>query len=341
MDNGQALENKNRALGRLEQPGIEGVGVGFKTVEGIVTDEVCVVFLVEEKKPLAALTHEEAIPPMIGNVGTDIVQSGKLYAPPAIASQVQDRTDRWRPAPGGVSIGHFRITAGTLGAIVKEPTTGLDLILTNNHVAADSNDGELLDEIFQPGPFDGGTPGDTIGHLYKFMEIDFGQGGGGDPCPLANGYERFGNFIAGALGSKRRVTIDRIDPQAINKMDAALVLPTSPDIVDRKILEIGTVNGWTDPVLGMKVKKSGRTTGLTEGIITMLHATVDVSYGGNKRARFEDQILTGAMSEGGDSGSLLVSNDTFSAVGLLFAGSSQVTIYNPIQEVLDAFNIEF
>ncbi len=46
------------------------------------------------------------------------------------------------------------------------------------------------------------------------------------------------------------------------------------------------------------------------------------------------------MSQGGDSGSLLVGGDPAKAVGLLFAGSNQATIHNPIDEVLSCLEIE-
>ncbi len=89
----------------------------------------------------------------------------------------------------------------------------------------------------------------------------------------------------------------------------------------------------------MAVRKSGRTTELTDGEITVLNATVDVSYGVGRTARFEDQVVSGPMSQGGDSGSLLVAGDSLEAVGLLFAGSDQTTIYNPIQAVLDCLEV--
>ncbi len=90
----------------------------------------------------------------------------------------------------------------------------------------------------------------------------------------------------------------------------------------------------------MSVRKSGRTTGLSTGEITVLDATVDVSYGLFQSARFEGQIVTGPMSSPGDSGSLLVAGDSQLAVGLLFAGSDQATIHNPIQAVLDCLEVE-
>ncbi len=70
------------------------------------------------------------------------------------------RTDKWRPAPGGVSIGHFQITAGTLGCSVLK--AGQKYILSNNHVLANCNNAALQDPIYQPGPHDGGQAADML-----------------------------------------------------------------------------------------------------------------------------------------------------------------------------------
>src|SRR5882672_1410372 len=48
---------------------------------------------------------------------------------------------RQRPLLIGTSIGHFRITAGTLGCFAKLRSTGDPRILSNNHVLADENKG--------------------------------------------------------------------------------------------------------------------------------------------------------------------------------------------------------
>jgi hypothetical protein len=77
----------------------------------------------------------------------------------------------------------------------------------------------------------------------------------------------------------------------------------------------------------------------TTGEINLVNATVSVSYGAGKTARFENQLVAGPMSQGGDSGSLVVHGDSLQAVGLLFAGSSQSTIFNQIQAVLDCLAI--
>ena len=88
----------------------------------------------------------------------------------------------------------------------------------------------------------------------------------------------------------------------------------------------------------MLIQKSGRTTGHTVGKIKDISATVKVNYD-DKVALFRNQILTTNISQGGDSGSLVLDMKA-KAVGLLFAGSEVVTIVNPISEVLRALDIE-
>jgi hypothetical protein len=129
-------------------------------------------------------------------------------------------------------------------------------------------------------------------------------------------------------------------PQAVNQVDAAVARPVDAGMILDEILEIGELSGTAPAALGMPVRKSGRTTGLTTGEITVIDATVDVGYGIGRTARFEHQFLSGPMSQGGDSGSLLVAGDALLAVGLLFAGSNQTTVYNPIQFVLDCLDVD-
>jgi hypothetical protein len=105
------------------------------------------------------------------------------------------------------------------------------------------------------------------------------------------------------------------------------------------ILGIGTVKGTVLPELGMKVQKSGRTTGLTHSTIRAIHAIVNVDYNG-KILKFKDQILTNSFDQGGDSGSLVLDEQN-RAVGLLFAGSDEFTVLNPIDRVLDLLDIRF
>ncbi len=286
---------------------VVGVGIAKKVVRGRQTAEPCVVVFVERKVPRAQLRPKDLIPETIEAMKTDVVETGRIQA-------LQARTDRWRPAPGGVSIGHYRITAGTLAAVARR--AGVRMILSNNHVLANANAAAIGDAILQPGPYDGGTDRDRIAALEAFVPIVF---------------DGFLDWLLSLFGIARPVR---------NVVDAALGKPLNDADVSEEVLEIGTVSETASGTIGMPVRKSGRTTGLTEGKITAVAATVRVFYGLTRTARFRDQLVASALSQGGDSGSLIVDADD-RAVGLLFAGSSNTTILNPIGEVERLLGIGF
>lgn len=118
---------------------------------------------------------------------------------------------------------------------------------------------------------------------------------------------------------------------------------------DGSILDIGTISSSTvAAALSQAVKKSGRTTGLTRSAVNGLNATVSVAYdnecaGGDAFTKtFTGQILVKnrnrgvSFISGGDSGSLMVEDvgSNPRSVGLLFAGSNQTAVANPIGQVL-------
>lgn len=310
----------------LSKPNVIGVGVGLREIRGRATGEMCVVALVRQKIPKAGLTPEALVPRKLEGVSTDVTQVGTLRA-------LASRTERQRPVPGGVSVGHYKVTAGTLGGIVRDRSTGARLILSNNHVLANSNDARPGDPVLQPGPVDGGRVArDMIAELDRFKLIQFSTGPA--TCGWAQGFAKVGNAAGKLFKSKHRVRAFQSDPEASNRIDAALARPLDGVEILDEILEIGVVGGVAPASLGLNVRKSGRTTGLTTGQIIVFETTVNIQYG-DRTARFEGQIVTRPMSEAGDSGSLLVAGDSLLAVGLLFAGSTQATVYNPIQDVLN------
>lgn len=317
----------------LAKPNVVGVGIGYKNAADHKTSELSIIALVREKIPAAGLPAGALVPREVEGVRTDVMQVGNIRS-------LQARSDRWRPAPGGVSIGHYKITAGTFGTIVRDKKTGRRLILSNNHVLANSNEGDPGDPILQPGAIDGGkVQSDTIAHLERFCPIQFGESP--PTCNLATFYAQFGNAAARLLGSGHKVQVMKTDPTATNLVDAAVASPVDDDIISNDILDIGEITGITLPALGMPVRKSGRTSGLMSGQILVLDTTINVEYGSGRNATFEGQILTSPISRGGDSGSLLVASDSPRAVGLLFAGSNEASIHNPIQVVLDCLTVDF
>jgi hypothetical protein len=311
----------------LDKPNVVACGVGYKEVAGVRTDELSVIVSVVQKESRDALAPENIIPRSLEGVSTDVQVTGVIRA-------LQDHTAKWRPAPGGVSCGHVDITAGTLGCLVTRG--GQIYILSNNHVLANSNQGQIGDAILQPGAHDGGTLADQIATLENFVPINFGTDA--PTCPFATGAANVLNWAAGVAGSQHRMQAVRQIAET-NLVDAAIARPLSDDLVKREILEIGLPQGVAEGTLGLQIRKSGRTTGLTSGEITQVDATVRVSYGIGNTATFSDQLIAGPMSSGGDSGSAVLDEEN-RVVGLLFAGSTSTTVLNRIQNVLAALNVD-
>lgn len=311
----------------LTRANVVATGVGFKESGGRRTGEVGIVCSVERKLPVAELAPADLVPRSIDGVPTDVVPTGAFRA---LSAQ---HRERHRPVPGGVSVGHRDITAGTLGCVVYRD--GQPFILSNNHVLADTNGASLGDPIVQPAPYDGGQlPADTIASLEAFVPIIMLEEESG--CRIAGRAAAVLNGIARMTGSSARlkaVTARAAD----NLVDAALALPLDDGLLADELLGVGRVEGPGSVELGMAVTKSGRTTGVTSGEVIQVEVTAHVHLG-NRVARFADQFMAGPMSQGGDSGSLIVDAER-RGVGLLFAGSGRTTLCNRIDHVLELLDV--
>lgn len=305
---------------------VVGMGIGVKWRKGQPTGEPALVVLVAQKLGKDQVSKADLVPSKLAEMQTDVLEIGYPFAGGSepLGAGIQTLAKRIRPAEGGYSVGEISITAGTIatsvykilpGGTVSPPVHGIGIppkyyILSNNHVLANSNAAPIGSPILQPGPFDGGVnPADKIANLSEFIPITFAPA-----VPLAS---------------------------QNNLVDAAIAEGQFHDL-DREIYWTGYVRGWRQKAkvtVGTIVQKTGRTTNYTTGKITVVNATVDVNYGGGRVGRFKDQILTTAMSAGGDSGSLVTTLDDV-AVGLLFAGSSTVTIANQIENVRALLKVE-
>lgn len=110
--------------------------------------------------------------------------------------------------------------------------------------------------------------------------------------------------------------------------------------------EMGTVRGRTRPVPGMRVAKSGRTTGVTAGVITGVSGVTTMQYDGlTRQIRHVVTIepTAAVISEPGDSGSLYVETTSRACAALHFAGSNlpERALALDIDAVADALGVEF
>jgi hypothetical protein len=180
---------------------------------------------------------------------------------------------------------------------------GTKYILSNNHILGRSDQAVAGEDISQPGLIDNGCRVPRI-------VADF--------------------TAAVPLGSNVDAAVAALRSGTMNTTGA--------------IEDIGAISGIPKaPTVGLSVAKSGRTTGLTTGTVSSINTSVNVQYqkgcGGGKKfvVAYTNQVVinSSSFSAGGDSGSLIVSNDNcHQPVALLFAGSSTTTIGNPISEVI-------
>ncbi|MFZ5891850.1 MAG: trypsin-like peptidase domain-containing protein [Myxococcota bacterium] len=324
-----ALEEVDKPVAELQEreqaallayENVVGVGVGRKIRDGHDTGEPCLTVFVTQKLPLEALSEGARIPTSVRHCKTDVVELGQVFAGDGVISRlsesavpdrvVQERVrveppspipneplrHRARPARGGCSVGHYNVMGGTIaaGVIDRSAHPGIPLryyILSNNHVLADANAARIGDPILQPSAADGGRhPQDSIGRLARFVPL-------------------------------------RFDGEQ-NLVDAAVAEVDFPDL-DRSIAWLGFPREFCPRVrIGQLLRKTGRTTCFTSGIVQTVNTTIDVNYSG-RVARFARQIVTSCMSAPGDSGSLAMDAQE-RPVGLVFANSERATILNPI-----------
>ena len=213
---------------------------------------------------------------------------------------------------------------GTLGSLVTR--SGVQFILSNNHVLARSDSGIVGESIIQPGLVDTGTckvgTAATVANLSEFYNMETG------PLPR----------------------IDAALAQVVaNKVDASgkiLLLGETVDANNVPVPGAPHAGPLVPAVINHPVAKSGRTTGLTCSTIMSIAVDVNaVQYqrGCGTGATFmvnytnQVQVAGGSFSAEGDSGSLIVTQDTADPVALLFAGSDTDTVGNPVSDVLSFF----
>jgi hypothetical protein len=191
-----AARRVGRAIASAGQ-NVHAVGVGRKVVDGKATEDLCVRVYVVQKIAESLLPPIYRVPGSVGGIPTDVIESppaflsgkkrrtakpaaGGATAPPAAAvvACTASRRQRQRPVVAGISAGHFNITAGTIGYFCRSTRHGDDpadtYVLSNNHVYADVNQGHAGDDLYQPGPADGGTAADHFADLARWAPMHLG-----------------------------------------------------------------------------------------------------------------------------------------------------------------------
>ncbi len=222
---------------------------------------------------------------------------------------------------------------GTLGSLVTRG--GTQYILSNNHVLAKSDTAALGDPIVQPGLIDAGltpdskcdaTAATTVANLSQFVNLE---------SESSNSSSNIDAAIA------------QVVPGEVDPAGNILFLGGTVDSNGVPVPGAPDAGAGIPATLGMEVAKSGRSTGLT--CSTVLSVSIDTAVEYNKScdgtgAKFtvdydnQVDVTGGDFAAEGDSGSLIVSQDTADPVALLYAGSDSDVVGNPVSQVLGFFS---
>jgi hypothetical protein len=312
----------------MRQAGIVGTAVGVDS-EGV----PALVIYADLSEPGAEQTIRK-LPDRVGTVNLRVENSGKIYAggPPSSKVLGTGHTDYQTPpislgTSGGRKddFGGKSCCSGTLGALVQDQFTS-QYVLSNFHVL--EKHGFDAKPIIQPG----------LGDLTPYhCALD-----GDPPTSIAS------------LVPKSALPDHNVDCAVASVRHDGQGLPFVRS--DGWILDIGTLSTKTRKLHtgGARVKKSGRTTGLTFSKIYEINATCKVFYpfacnGSNG----DNKIFTGQIaivnpggfefSDEGDSGAVVVEDRDPNprAIGLLF-GSNEIrkSFANPIRDVLEFLDMK-
>lgn len=217
-----------------------------------------------------------------------------------VTEQIVDGSE-YRPVKGGIQIGNGTGSLGTLGCVAKRTADGVMVALSNHHVM-----------------FAGGKGvGDKIG------QPDFSES-----CCCSCG--EVGTIAAGAIPAGGVAGL----------VDGAIATVKAGITNIQEINQIGIITGTTEAVPLETVRKVGRTTGLTTGIVVEINSPATSSAGPTFTHQVRIRPADGVpkFSDNGDSGSVIV-NANNKVVALLWGGNTGPSLANNIADVLAAFGI--
>lgn len=315
----QAVEDRLLAL-----PGVQGVDIDRKISGGKPTDQLSIIVYVAEKKDPSELSEDELIPAEIDGIPTDVQEEViELQAVMVPQEELQSSIDtsKYTPLRGGISMGPCRsifmeppqvanpgnyLFSGTLGAMVRDRSTGAPMALTNFHVACVDDTWSAGDTMAQPSRPDGGScPSDRYGTLAR--------------ATLSENVD--GAVVTLDEGVERQCRIEEIG-----------------DVKGTVAAQVGTAvrkRGRTTRLTYGEVASTDATVTVNfgDGIgVKTLKNQVRVTPDTSQNPRF---------SNSGDSGSVVVDSQN-RVLGLLWAGATNgsATYLNPINHVLNELDIE-
>jgi len=304
----QVDKEHRKARQWLRGRGIQGLGIGRKICAGHAESDQCLRVYVRQKlnRKRIRASRIKKVPNTLS-----LPELGKIHTDVIEIGTMQAEafTTPLRPPRPGISLSHISNNAGTFGCLVRKKNQPTPLyILSNSHVLADYGRANPGTPITQPGRDDGGfNPSHRIAVLDSAIPFEYS----------ATYY--------------------------LNTVDAAIAELQTTANSDIRILERTPTRISRRVRTGMQVKKVGKTSDLTIGIVTDTNYRFFLPYpkpgGGMGTVGFKNQVLCSRYTSSGDSGSVVLDNRN-RIVGLHFAGSASASVFNPIGPVFDQLGIE-
>jgi endonuclease G len=305
----------------LRRPGVTAVDVGYKISDNELTDQLSVRVHVKRKIPVEAIEKHE--------IFSTPEAPEKLGDFPIDVIEAEYGPSQPLEVLGAEAVNRRSRVNPLIGGIsVGHPqvTAG-----TLGAIVWDTNDGEVC--LLSNWHVLCGSPSCSAG----------------DPTYQPGVYD--GGTAADTVAELKRWHLNEHADAAIAKLNGAR--SHSQDILD-----LSPITGIdTNPILGLNVHKSGRTTAVTRGIIDGVSASVTIDYGGGVVQTFHDQLhivprppwpaVDYEVSKGGDSGSVWIGESSGKAVGLHFAGETnpapiaEHAIANRMVKVAELLDISF
>ena len=298
----------------LSRPGVIGVDIGEKYTGGRPTGQTAIVVYVCAKGPL----HPQQIPVEVGGVPTDVVAESIVLHRARITRTSDEEpvaAERHPVLRGGISVGparSFRVVPPEV------PKAGEYVIAGTLGAFAITRD----------------EPRKVLGLT------TFHVGCVDDSWSVGDAFVHPSRVDGGLVGADEVAVLDRA---ALAGSVSAAGLRMGARPFRAEVVDIGAITGTADAVIGSTVRKRGRTTGLTYGVIASTDATLRLDFGDGIGVRtLRDQIRVHSserFGDHGDSGAVLVDADN-RVVGLYVAGSGSTGFANPIEPVLRQLDVE-
>lgn len=292
----------------LSRPGVVGVDIGEKVVGGRPVGVPAIVVYVRRKGRAAQFT----IPPDVLGVPTDVVEDAFLPHHTLASPEGVSGAERHELLIGGIGVGPSR----AVRFVPPDVAEADDYLVAGTLGALLRPRGRrrtmALTSFHVACVDDAWAVGDPMVHPSR---VD-----GGHPYR-----DQIGVLARAALSAT---------------VDAAAILLTTPRWRP-EVVGVGPVAGQGKAHVGQRVRKRGRTTALTEGVVASTDAAIRLDFGVGLGVRtLRDQIrVEGAFADHGDSGAVLLDDDN-RVVGLYCGGSRHRGFANPIAAVLDQLDVD-